>query len=182
MNEMELYSELLQTLEMKVKDAENKKLNAENERDKAINDVKEIRQRYINIMGEKTSEVALDTAVHATAKECGFYLVDSTVYPDIDNSRYIFLIEAECFPKNFDLEKARNVLEKELAKANPSMADKIKRGLCSPTVLKLLPPGAFKSYMEFMHMKGNCSSQIKPVSVISNEVQRKFFFDLIEKE
>ena len=53
MNEMELYSELLQTLEMKVKDAENKKLNAENERDKAINDVREIRQRYINIMGEK---------------------------------------------------------------------------------------------------------------------------------
>lgn len=138
--------------------------------------------KTINIMGEKTSEVALHTAVHATAKECGFYLVDSTVYPDIDNSRYIFLIEAECFPKNFDLEKARNVLEKELAKANPSMADKIKRGLCSPTVLKLLPPGAFKSYMEFMHMKGNCSSQIKPVSVISNEVQRKFFFDLIEKE
>ena len=53
MNEMELYSELLQTLEMKVKDAENKKINAENERDKAINDVREIRQRYINIMGEK---------------------------------------------------------------------------------------------------------------------------------
>ena len=53
MNEMELYSELLQTLEMKVKDAESKKLNAESERDKAINDVREIRQRYINIMGEK---------------------------------------------------------------------------------------------------------------------------------
>ena len=55
LNEMELYSELLQTLEMKVKDAENKKINAENERDKAINDVKETRQRYINIMGEKYS-------------------------------------------------------------------------------------------------------------------------------
>ena len=53
LNEMELYSELLQTLEIKVKDAENKKINAENERDKAINDVREIRQRYINIMGEK---------------------------------------------------------------------------------------------------------------------------------
>ena len=50
---MELYSELLQTLEIKVKEAENKKINAENERDKAINDVREIRQRYINIMGEK---------------------------------------------------------------------------------------------------------------------------------
>ena len=53
MNEMESYSELLQTLEMKIKQAESQKINAENERDKAINDVKEIRQRYINIMGEK---------------------------------------------------------------------------------------------------------------------------------
>ena len=53
MNEMESYSELLQTLEMKIKEAETKKNIAENERDKAINDVKEIRQRYINIMGEK---------------------------------------------------------------------------------------------------------------------------------
>ena len=38
---------------MKIKEAENQKINAENERDKAINDVREIRQRYINIMGEK---------------------------------------------------------------------------------------------------------------------------------
>ena len=53
LNEMELYSELLQTLEIKVKEAENKKITAENERDKAINYVREIRQRYINIMGEK---------------------------------------------------------------------------------------------------------------------------------
>ena len=53
MNEMEAYSEILQALEMKIKEAENQKINAENERDKAINDVREIRQRYINIMGEK---------------------------------------------------------------------------------------------------------------------------------
>ena len=53
MNEMESYSELLQTLEMKIKEAEILKINAENERDKAINDVREIRLRYINIMGEK---------------------------------------------------------------------------------------------------------------------------------
>ena len=53
MSEMESYSEILQTLEMKIKEAESQKTNAENERDKAINDVREIRQRYINIMGEK---------------------------------------------------------------------------------------------------------------------------------
>ena len=53
MKEMDEYSEILQASELRIKEAENQKINAENERDKAINDVREIRQRYINIMGEK---------------------------------------------------------------------------------------------------------------------------------
>ena len=52
MHEMELYSHLLQTLENKLTIAENDKRNALNERDKAINDVKALRQRYINFMGD----------------------------------------------------------------------------------------------------------------------------------
>jgi len=52
MMEMEGYSELLMTLENRVKEAELAKKNAEIERDKAVNDVKTIRQRYIDIMGE----------------------------------------------------------------------------------------------------------------------------------
>ena len=135
--------------------------------------------KTISLMGEKTSEVALLTAAQSTSSECGFNLVGSTVYPDIDNSRYIFLIETNSLPKNFDLKKARDVLEKELARANPSFGDKIQKGLLSPTVLKLLKQGAFNLYKENMQMKGYPASQIKPVTVISNEVQRKFFFDLI---
>jgi hypothetical protein len=77
------------------------------------------------------------------------------------------------------LKKARDVLEKELVKANPSLGDKVQKGLLSPTVLKLLKQGAFNLYKENMQMKGYPASQIKPVTVISNEVQRKFFFDLI---
>ena len=53
MNEMELYSQLLQTLENKINIAEIEKKKALNERDKAINDVKILRQRYINIMGNE---------------------------------------------------------------------------------------------------------------------------------
>lgn len=138
--------------------------------------------KTVSLMGEKTSEVSLLTAAQSTSSECGFHLVGSTVYPDIDNSRYVFLIESDSLPKNFDLKKARDVLEKELAKANPSMGDKVKKGLLSATVLKLLKEGTFKLYKENLQMKGYPASQIKPVTVISNEVQRKFFFDSIEKE
>ena len=51
MHEMELYSELLQTLENKI--AEKEKKLAFNERDKALNEVKILRQRYINIIGNE---------------------------------------------------------------------------------------------------------------------------------
>ena len=135
--------------------------------------------KTISLMGEKTSEVALLTAAQSTSSECGFNLVGSTVYPDIDNSRYIFLIETNSLPKNFDLKKARDILEKELARANPSLGAKVQKGLLSPIVLKLLKQGAFNLYKENMQMKGYPASQIKPVTVISNEIQRKFFFDLI---
>ena len=52
LGEMEAYSNLLQNLETRIKEAQDAKEKAENERDNAINDVKTIRQRYINILGE----------------------------------------------------------------------------------------------------------------------------------
>ena len=52
LGEMEAYSNLLQNLELRIKEAQEAKEKAENERDNAINDVKTIRQRYINILGE----------------------------------------------------------------------------------------------------------------------------------
>jgi len=51
---MEGYADLLAAFENKIKEAEDAKFNAEKERDNAINDVKVIRQRYINIIGDKS--------------------------------------------------------------------------------------------------------------------------------
>ena len=50
MNEMENYNIILLNLESQKKDAEEAQKKAENERDKAINEVKTIRNRYINIL------------------------------------------------------------------------------------------------------------------------------------
>ena len=61
--------------------------------------------KTVSFMGEKTSGVASLTAAQSTSSQCGFNLVGRTVYPYIDNPRYIFLIEADIFPKNFDLKK-----------------------------------------------------------------------------
>lgn len=56
LEEMEGYSKLLAAFDQKVKAAEDAKLNAENERDQAMEEVKKIRQRYINILDNKSLE------------------------------------------------------------------------------------------------------------------------------
>ena len=48
---MEGYANLLCAFEEKIKESEDARIQAEDERDIAINDVKVIRQRYNNILG-----------------------------------------------------------------------------------------------------------------------------------
>ncbi len=54
LEEMESYAELLAAFEERIKMSDLAKLNAEKERDEAIEDVKKIRQRYINILDNKS--------------------------------------------------------------------------------------------------------------------------------
>ncbi len=78
-------------------------------------------------MGEKTTEIALRRAAEDTAKECGFDLIDCSVYPDTDNIRYVYLMEIAKIPENLSKDMLRDSFEKNLAKANPSMGDKVKK-------------------------------------------------------
>ena len=52
--EMNTYSQLLIALENKMNNAEKDKIKAELERDRAVQETREIRQRYINIMSNNT--------------------------------------------------------------------------------------------------------------------------------
>ena len=83
-------------------------------------------------------------------------------------------------PEGLKLKEIRYVLEQNLAKANPSMGDKVKKGICGATKLNLLEPETYMLYRDLMLAKGVASGQLKPVRVIRNEMQRKFFFGLTE--
>ncbi len=48
--EMDEYNCIIIAMEEKIRSADQEKVNAQKERDQAINDVKIIRQRYINII------------------------------------------------------------------------------------------------------------------------------------
>lgn len=136
--------------------------------------------KTVSLMGEKTTEIALRRAAEDTAKECGFDLIDCSVYPDTDNTRYVYLMEIAKVPKGLTKEVLRDSLEANLAKANPSMGDKVKKGLCAPTEVLFLQPETYLLYRDLLLMKGYSVGQLKPVNVISNEMQRKFFFGLQE--
>ena len=55
LDEMGNYGLVLSGLEEKMKKLEDSRIQAEKDRDSAKNEVNEIRQRYINIMGSKSN-------------------------------------------------------------------------------------------------------------------------------
>lgn len=136
----------------------------------------------VSIMGEKTTEDALRMAVENTTKQLDIELVDFSMYPDIDSSpvRYVFFMEFAKIPDGIKPKEIRYVLERNLAKANPSMGEKVKKGICGPTKLNFLEEESYSLYRDLMISRGTAAAQLKPVCVISNEVQRKFFFGLTE--
>ena len=137
--------------------------------------------RTVSIMGEKTTETAVRAAAEMTAERCGFELVESSMYPDIDDSRYVYLLEIDKVPQELTYDMVRDTLEGCLAEVNPSMGDKVKKGICAPTGLLFSQPETFILYREMLQMHGYSVGQTKPVTVITNEFQRRFFFRMTDE-
>ena len=136
--------------------------------------------RTVSIMGEKTTESALLETAKNASKATGVELVNSTVYPDYDNTRYIFLMEIEKIPADLTEEEIRLAIEKALAHANPSMGDKVAKGICQPTDVRFMQSEAFLLWRDLAVMRGASPGQQKPVTVIASEAQKKFFFSQTE--
>lgn len=136
--------------------------------------------KTVSLMGEKTTEMALRVAAENAAKECGFMLVDSSVYPDAEKVQYVCLMEIDRVPKELTEEMIRSCLDKNLSQLNPSYSEKVKSGLIKPIKLIFAQPETYVLYKELMRMKGYSIAQLKPVTVIDNEIQKGFFFTLTE--
>ena len=136
--------------------------------------------KTVSLMGEKTTELALRAAAERTAKECGFMLVDSSVYANPEEVRYVYIMEIDRVPRTLREEDILACLEKNLAEVNPSYGNKVKTDLIKPAKVLFAQPETYVLYKELMLMKGNSIAQLKPVTVIGNEEQKKFFFTLTE--
>ncbi len=136
----------------------------------------------INILGEKTTEATLRTAANNTAQNLSLELVDFSVYGDIKSQppRYQYFLEISRNPKGHSLEVIAKTLEKELLKLAPALRDLQERGVCQRTIVNFLQQDAYALWRDIAIYNAANANQLKPIHIIRNEQQRKFFFGLTE--
>lgn len=133
----------------------------------------------INLACENTTEAALRITAENTAKRLGFELFDYEVYPDpsVFPPRYTFLIEAmEDVPDNVPQENLNRVVLEELCKANSEFQECYEESVIQAPECYFESPQTQFLYIDKMVFLGANAAQLKPVHVISNDDQKKFFF------
>lgn len=136
-----------------------------------------------NIRGEKTSEAAIRHTVEETEKALGIETADHTLYADTDAvpPAYVMLLELRRRPEGVTDEMIRSCLQEKLQEANHDIVEDFREGYMGDLQFVSLQPETFLLYRDVMVMKGASASQLKPVNVIRNEFQRRFFFTLREE-
>ncbi len=142
------------------------------------------KKQMVNIAGEKTNEACVAWTVGEFEKETGAAIFDYSLYADTDTlpGRYVLFMEpGEHLPKE-NHAKYREIIERKLAVANPSLGAKVKDGTLGPTDIKFMQQETYYLYRDMMIMRGVSENQLKPVRVIDTLAKEKFFFALIDNE
>lgn len=138
----------------------------------------------LSLMGEKVNENKLRAAAYKTEKDLGFDLIDFSVYADYDSlpMRYVYLMEIEDLPENVTKEILKDKLNENLGSVEPSLADKIEKGIVEKTDLYFLQPETYLFYKELRIARGTSSAQVKPPRILRDEPDIKFFSVLLDDE
>ena len=138
--------------------------------------------RTVNLAEEKTTEKALQVTVENAMKEFGIRFYDFSVYPDtsVTPNNYIFLIDPIREYPEIDMEALRECVFKHLIEANPVYYECYEDKWLGKPEVYFLQPQTSLLYRDMMVMRGASLNQLKPVRVIMNERQRKFFFALLQ--
>ncbi|MBQ7678000.1 MAG: GH3 auxin-responsive promoter family protein [Lachnospiraceae bacterium] len=136
--------------------------------------------RTINLAEEKTTEKALQVTVENAMQEFGIQIYDFSVYPDtsVTPNNYIFLIDPIREHPEVDMDALRECIFKHLIEANPVYYECYEDKWLGKPEVYFLQPQTSLLYRDMMVMRGASLNQLKPVRVIMNERQRKFFFGL----
>ncbi len=137
--------------------------------------------RTVNMVSEKTTEKALQMAVEGTMADLGLDLSDFSFYPEADTLTYMFLVEPIKDDIRVSEEKLAACLMEHMRSLNPDYAHYVDEGIVPPPAAVWLQPETQMLYREMMVFSGSSANQTKPVRVITNDFQKKFFFGLVMK-
>ena len=140
--------------------------------------------QYLSLMGEKVNEDKLRTAIYGTEKELGFDLIDFSVYADYDSSPmgYVYLLEVNDLSEDITKEAIQDKLNENLCAVEPSLADKIEKGIIDKIKLQFLQPETYLFYKELRIARGTSSAQVKPPRILRDEPDMRFFMVLLDDE
>lgn len=135
--------------------------------------------RTVNIASEKTTEKAIQNAVEKAMLELGLELSDHSFYADLENMAYVFLVEPMRADTGIGEERLAEVIREKMRHENPDYSHLVDIGMIHPPVAHWLQPETAMLYRDMMIYRGVPSNQLKPVRIIANDAQKKFFFGLI---
>ncbi len=137
----------------------------------------------INVMGEKTTELALRNALAKVEADLDFSSEDFSVFGDENGEplRYTFLIESK-LREGLTREMVEDALDADLCERNPSYGQKIEKGILAKLELRILQPETYLLYRDLAISKGTAAAQLKPPRILSNEIHRKFFMALLDED
>lgn len=137
----------------------------------------------VNILGEKTTEQTLRAVANHTAESLSLELIDFSVYADIKSEppRYQYFLEIGRNPEGHSDAEIGQTLQKDLLKLAPALRDLKDRGVCQGIKVNFLQQDSYALWRDLAIFNGSNPNQLKPVHIIRNEQQRRFFFRLTER-
>jgi len=138
--------------------------------------------RTVNLVCEKTTEQAITLSVEKVAEQLGIKLEAYNMYPNADvfPVRYDFLIETtDGVIPDIPTEEVSKALNDALCEYNAEYEDcaNVDHTIGLPGV-EWLEKNTNDKYVDLMAARGKSPSQIKPARVITNDLQKSFFFKM----
>ena len=109
-------------------------------------------------------------------------MLEYSVYPDADTTpgHYVVLMESDREIAPEEWPRYSEILNRKLCETHDSYRKKILQKTILPLEAKFVQPQTYALYRDLKVMGGASPNQIKPVHVITNDKQKRFFFGLLQ--
>ncbi|MBQ6862989.1 MAG: GH3 auxin-responsive promoter family protein [Clostridia bacterium] len=134
-----------------------------------------------NISGEKVNQMAFDEIVGHFSEKMNELFIGYSIYADRSTSpgHYVLLLETANEHSVADEEEYARIFERTFCDGNVSVEPLINSGALGHCEVHFLTKGTYDAYRELLRQNGANLNQVKPIKVITTDMQKDFFFNRI---